>query len=300
MSDPQPKRSDRPSSAGASDRFQDKRTLLHRLVDFLSPGVDSREELIEALAQAEHRHLIDPESRVMVEGVLRMAELTAGDVMVAAARMDLLDIRAPYEEILATVIETAHSRFPVFEDSRDNILGILMAKDLLKLQRAPQLSLKTLLRPAVFVPESKRLNELLRDFRSNRNHLAIVIDEFGNVAGLVTIEDVLEEIVGEIEDEFDERDLKSAVFTLADGSHRVAGDAALEDVNQALGLGLASDEFDTIGGLLSDRLGRVPRRGEVVELAGWHFAVMLTRGGAVRWYRVTRDEDRAQAAVPPT
>ena len=141
---------------------------------------------------------------MMLEGVLRMADMTAGDVMVAAPRMDLLDIDAPYDELLAVVIDTAHSRFPVYEGQRDNIIGILMAKDLLKLQRAPELNLRTLLRPAVFVPESKRLNELLRDFRSNRNHLAIVIDEFGNTAGLITIEDVLEEIVGEIEDEFDE------------------------------------------------------------------------------------------------
>jgi magnesium and cobalt transporter len=140
----------------------------------------------------------------MLEGVLRMADLTAGDVMVAAPRMDLLDIDGPTTELLGVVIETAHSRFPVYEDRRDNVIGILMAKDLLKLQRAPELNLRTLLRPAVFVPESKGLNELLRDFRSNRNHLAIVIDEFGNTAGLITIEDVLEEIVGEIEDEFDE------------------------------------------------------------------------------------------------
>ena len=139
----------------------------------------------------------------MLEGVLRMADLVAGDVMVAEPRMDMLDIDAPYDEILATVIDTGHSRFPVTEGGRANIIGILLAKDLLKLQRAPELNIRALLRPAVFVPESKGLIDLLRDFRSNRNHLAIVIDEFGRTAGLITIEDVLEQIVGDIEDEYD-------------------------------------------------------------------------------------------------
>jgi len=206
--------------------------------------------------------------------------------MVAAPRMDLLDIDAPYDELLGLVIRTAHSRFPVFEDRRDNVIGILMAKDLLKLQRAPELNLRTLLRPATFVPESKGLNELLRDFRSNRNHLAIVIDEFGNTAGLLTIEDVLEQIVGEIEDEFDEKDGESSIYTLADGSQRVAGDTPIEAVNEAFGVALPSDTFDTIGGLVAQELGRVPRRGEAVVLQGLEFSVMLARGGAVRWFKV--------------
>jgi len=283
VSDPQPSRSSRHHQA-------DKRSLFERLVELISPGPDSRDELIETLADAEQRELIEPESRMMLEGVIRMADLTAGDVMVAAPRMDLLDIDAPYDELLNLVIDTAHSRFPVHEGQRDNVIGILMAKDLLKLQRAPELNIRTLLRPAVFVPESKRLNELLRDFRSNRNHLAIVIDEFGNTAGLITIEDVLEEIVGEIEDEFDERDAESGVYTLADGSHRVAGDTAISEVNGAFAVTLPSDTFDTIGGIVAHEFGRVPRRGEAVEIAGLRFEVMLTRGGAVRWFRVSRAE----------
>jgi magnesium and cobalt transporter len=291
VSDPHPKHS--PRAAAAPD---DKRSLFERLVEFLSPGPDSKDELIEALADAEKRELIEPESRLMLEGVIRMADMRAGDVMVAAPRMDLLDIDAPYDELLALVIDTGHSRFPVYEEKRDNIIGILMAKDLLKLQRAPELNLRTLLRPAVFVPESKRLNELLRDFRSNRNHLAMVIDEFGQTAGLITIEDVLEEIVGEIEDEFDEKDGESSVYTLADGSHRVAGDAAIASVNSAFGTELPEADFDTIGGLVAHRLGRVPRRGEAVNVGPLRFSVMLTRGGAVRWYRVSRLEDGDAAA----
>nr|WP_295078659.1 CBS domain-containing protein [uncultured Roseateles sp.] len=271
------------------------RGFLVRLLEFLHPGPDSKSELMDTLADAEKRELIEPESRQMLEGVLRMAELSAGDVLVATPHMDLLDIDAPYDELLGVVITTGHSRFPVFEDSRDNIIGILLAKDLLKVQRAPELNLRALLRPTVFVPESKGLNELLRDFRSNRSHLAIVIDEFGNTAGLITIEDVLEEIVGEIEDEFDDKDGDSSIYTLADGSHRVAGDAEIAAVNAAFSIRLPLDDFDIIGGLVAHEHGRVPRRGEAVELGGLLFSVMLTRGGSVRWFKVSRLPDDAQS-----
>ncbi len=286
MADPHPSRY--PKGADKHGHHVDKRSLFERLVEFVSPGPDSKDELIETLADAEHRELIAPESRMMLEGVIRMADLTAGDAMVAAPRMDVLDIDAPYDELLWMVIDTGHSRFPVFEGKRENIIGTLMAKDLLKLQRAPELNLRTLLRPAVFVPESKGLNDLLRDFRANRNHLAMVIDEFGNTAGLITIEDVLEEIVGEIEDEFDDKDGETGIYTLADGSHRVAGDADITAVNEAFVVKLPVDEFDTIGGLVALALGRVPRRGEAVPLSSLVFTVMLTRGGAVRWFKVTR------------
>ena len=292
MSEPH---SGRPPRAG--DRHHappaERRTLFQKLVELLAPGPDSRDELIESLADAEHKELIAPESRMMLEGVIRMADMTAGDVMVPAGRMDQLDIASDYDELLHVVIDTGHSRFPMYEGQRENVIGILMAKDLLKLQRSPDLNLRTLLRPAVFVPESKGLNELLRDFRSNRNHLAIVIDEFGSTAGLITIEDVLEEIVGEIEDEFDDKDGESSVYTLADGSHRVAGDAEIGAVNESFGARLPQDSFETIGGLIAHELGRVPRRGEAVAMGGLLFSVMLTRGGAVRWFKVTRAPEPA-------
>jgi magnesium and cobalt transporter len=301
VSDPQPSRPSRGAhpgsqSGGAHSKTSrgrarpdiDKRSLFERIIEFVSPGPDSKAELIKTLADAEHRALIEPESRAMLEGVLRMADMSAGDVMVAAPHMDLLSIDADYDELLHVVIDTAHSRFPVYEGARDNVIGILMAKDLLKLQRAPELNLRTLLRPAVFVPESKRLNELLRDFRSNRNHLAIVIDEFGNTAGLITIEDVLEEIVGEIEDEFDDKEHEAGIYTLADGAQRVAGDVLISDVNEAFSIQLPVADFDTIGGLVAHELGRVPRRGEAVGVGGLRFTVMITRGGAVRWFRVER------------
>lgn len=270
-------------------RHDDKRTFLQRLVEFLHPGPDSRAELIEALAEAEDNDVIGAESRVMLEGVLRIADMTARDVMVAAPRMDALDIQAPYPELLNTVIDTGHSRFPVYDGERDNIIGILLAKDLLKLQRAPELNLRALLRPAVFVPETKPLNDLLRDFRANRNHLAIVIDEFGRVAGLVTIEDVLEEIVGDIEDEFDADDEPDGdIFALADGTWRVSGDTPLERVNAWFQVHLPEGEFETIGGYVAHAMGRVPRRGETFQAEGLTLTVQHARGGAVRWFKVTR------------
>jgi magnesium and cobalt transporter len=266
---------DHPPSTGPqrSLRHEDKRGFLQKLAEFIHPGPDSKDELIETLAEAEDNDIINAESRVMLEGVIRIADMTAGDVMVAAPRMDVLDIDAPFDELLHLVIDTAHSRFPVYED-------------LLKLQRAPELNIRALLRPATFVPESKGLNDLLREFRGNRNHLAIVIDEFGRVAGLITIEDVLEEIVGEIEDEFDVVEDDGDIFSLADSTWRVSGNTAIERINESFGLKLAVDGFDTIGGLIAHTMGHVPKRGEVHELEGLRFVVLHTKGGAVKWFKV--------------
>ncbi len=282
MSDPHPPR--------LPDR-EDKRTFLQKLAEFLHPGPDSADELIETLAEAQQNNIIGPESRAMLEGVIRMADMTAGDVMVPATQIDMVNINEPFEVLMHGVIDTAHSRFPVFEGERENIIGILMAKDLLKLQRAPELNIRALLRPAVFVPESKGLNDLLRDFQGNHNHQAIVIDEFGRVAGLVTIEDVLEQIVGEIEDEFDIADDEGDIFGLADRTYRVSGDTPIERVDDAFGVTLIStdpdDEFDTIGGLIAHEMGHVPKRGEQHTLGGLNFVVLHTKGGAVKWFKVS-------------
>ena len=290
MSDPYPAR----SSSSVPER-EDKRGFLQKLAEFIHPGPDSRDELLETLSEAEDNHIIGAESRAMLEGVIRMADMAAGEVMVAATRMDLINIAAPFDELLHVVIETAHSRFPVYEGERENIIGILMAKDLLKRQRAPELNIRALLRPAVFVPETKGLNDLLREFRGNRNHLAIVIDEFGRMAGLITIEDVLEQIVGEIEDEFDIPEDDGDIFGLADRTYRVSGDTSVERVSEAFGVqvrGSDPDEtFDTIGGLIAHEMGHVPKRGEHLQLSGLHFVVLHTKGGAVRWFKVSRVED---------
>jgi magnesium and cobalt transporter len=270
---------------------EDKRTFLQKLVEFIHPGPDSTAELIETLAEAEGNNVIGAESRVMLEGVIRMADMTAGDVMVPATRMDLIDIDAPYDELLRVVISTAHSRFPVFEGDHENIIGILMAKDLLKLQRAPEFNIRALLRPAAFVPESKGLNDLLREFRGNRNHLAMVVDEFGRTAGLITIEDVLEQIVGEIEDEFDIAGDEGDIFGLADRTYRVSGDTPVERVNDAFNVTLTGGDpdaaFDTIGGLIAHEMGHVPKRGEQHVMAGLQFVVLHTKGGAVKWFKVS-------------
>ena len=271
--------------------MSDKRGLLQRLAEMLHPGPDSTEELIASLSEAEDRHIINTESRVMLEGVIRLSSMTAGDVMVAAPRMDILSIDAPFDELLHAVIDTAHSRFPVYERDRENIIGILLAKDLLKLQRAPELNLRTLLRPAAFIPESKGLNDLLREFRGNRNHLAIVIDEFGRVAGLITIEDVLEEIVGEIEDEFDEDESDGDIFALADGTWRISGDTPVVRINQAFELQLSDSDVDTVGGLIAHEMGHVPKRGESHTMQGWRFEVLHARGGAVKWFKAHQPAD---------
>lgn len=283
-----PSVADNPPSPGPqrSLRQEDKRGFLQRLAEFIHPGPDSKDELIETLADAEDNDIINAESRIMLEGVIRIADMTAGDVMVAAPRMDVLSIEAPYEDLLHLVIDTAHSRFPVYEGERENIIGILLAKDLLKLQRAPELNIRALLRPATFVPESKGLNDLLREFRGNRNHLAIVIDEFGRVAGLITIEDVLEEIVGEIEDEFDEAEEAGDIYSLADSTWRVGGDTSIERINESFGVKLPEDGFETIGGLIAHTMGHVPRRGEIHEIEGLRFIVLHTKGGAVKWFKV--------------
>ena len=287
MSDPHPTRPDR----------EDKRTFLQKLAEFIHPGPDSTDELIATLADAEDNDIIGAESRRMLEGVIRMADMTAGEVMVPATQMELVNIADPYDVMMHGVIDTAHSRFPVFEGERENIIGILMAKDLLKLQRAPELNIRALLRPAAFVPESKGLNDLLRDFQSNHNHMAIVIDEFGRVAGLVTIEDVLEEIVGEIEDEFDIDEDEGDVYALADRTYRVSGDTPIDRVENAFGVKLSGadpdDQFDTIGGLIAHEMGHVPKRGERHVLGGFNFVVMLTQGGAVKWFKVSPVADAA-------
>ena len=294
MSDPHPQR--------LPDK-EDKRTFLQKVAEFIHPGPDSTEELIETLAEAEDNEIIGADSRVMLERVIRMADMTAGDVMVAAPRMDLVNIEAPFDELLRLVISTAHSRFPVYEGARENIIGVLMAKDLLKLQRSPTLKLRALLRPVNFIPETKGLYDLLREFRSNHYHLSIVVDEFGNIAGLVTMEDVLEQIVGEIEDEFDTPDEEGDIFALADGSYRVAGDLDLSRAVQAFDLHLpahAMENFDTLGGYVAHTLGHVPRRGQVLQWEGLELRVLLTKGGAVRWFQVRRPEAPATDTAEST
>ncbi len=278
-----------------SDSPASPRSFLRKIAEYLHPGPDSIAELFATLEEAEDGGLINAQSLAMLEGVLKLSSMTAGDVMVAAPRMDLLDIDADFDELLHVVIDTAHSRFPVFEGEQDNIIGILLAKDLLKRQRAPEINLRALLRPAVFVPESKGLNDLLTDFRGKRNHLALVVDEFGKTAGLITIEDILEEIVGEIEDEFDTIDGDAASMDIVslpdDGAYRVSGQAPLAKLAEHFDSEFSAaeqEQFETIGGLVAHRMGHVPRKGEEHIVGGLRLVVLISTSGAIKWFRATR------------
>lgn len=266
--------------------------LWKKLLGKLFTKPQSKEELIELMDSAEIKDFIGPESRIMLEGVLNIGDMRVGDIMVPSPRMDMLDIDMGMDALLEVVIDIGHSRYPVYENDKENIIGVLMAKDLLKLQRAPELNIKILLRTAVFVPESKKLNDLLRDFKRNRNHMAMVVDEFGRIAGLVTFEDVLEEIVGEIEDEFDTETDVGDIYSLVDNSFRVAGHTPIEAINQRFEVELPTnvdeETFDTIGGLIAHEMGHVPHKGEHRDMQGLRFEVMHAKGGSVKWYRVKK------------
>ena len=223
---------------------------------------------------------LDAEEKSMLTGVLEVSETQVRDVMVPRSQMVVIDIEDEFDEILAMIVESGHSRFPVIGEDRDEVLGILLAKDLLRYfgsDAARELSIRKLLRPAAVIPESKRLNALLKEFRASHNHMAIVVDEYGGVAGLLTIEDVLEEIVGEIEDEHDDEE---AEFIRPDGdrngkpSFAVRALTRVEDFNDYFGVKLEDEEYDTIGGLVMHELGRLPRRGEKVHFGGFEFAVV--------------------------
>lgn len=269
-----------------------KNNIKSKFIDWLSPRITNRADVSAWLVKAHDNKAIGAESLRMMQGVLELTQSCAGDIMVAAPAMDVINIDDPMEDILSYVIDIAHSRFPVYEGEKENIIGILHTKDLIKLQKAPELNVRTLLRPTVWIPESKGLVDLLREFRRNRSHQAIVVDEFGRVAGLVTIKDVLEEIVGEIEDEFDTNEDKGEIFALSDGSYRVAGRTKLVDVLDAFEIELTQKEeeedFHTIGGLIAHEMGYVPRRGEIFVLGTLKFEVMHTKSGAVKWFRVRR------------
>lgn len=252
---------------------------------------DAGIDILSLVEREEAAGGVEEQERRMIRGIIDLEDKAAREIMVPRIDMAAADIEDHLDEIAAIVTERGYSRVPVYRENIDDIVGILYAKDLLRALTAGgrERPLQELLREPFFIPESKRLDELLTEMQARRTHMAIVVDEYGGTAGLVTIEDLLEEIVGEIEDEFDDDDEEySGIYTLADGSHRVAGDATVAAVNQAFGVRLPEDEFETIGGLVADEIGHVPRRGETAEVGGLRLSVMLARGGAVRWFRVVR------------
>jgi len=253
------------------------KSLLERLADFLTPQpispTERRQELIDTLREAQSEGLIDADALSMIEGVFQVGQLSARDILVPRAQIDWIDINLSLPAVIKSVITAAHSRFPVFEGSKDNVIGILLAKDLLRHSTEADFQVRDWLRPAVFIPESKRLSVLLRDFKDNRNHLAIVVDEYSGVAGIITIEDVLEQIVGDIEDEHDIDEEADNIISLDNGDIRVKGITELEQFNETLGTDFADENIETVAGLVIQHLGRVPKMGELVQIGGVEFEV---------------------------
>jgi len=255
----------------------ESKSLLERISDLLTPSPSSpseqRRELLETLKEAQAEGLIDADALAMIEGVFQVSELSARDILIPRAQIDWIDINESVEDTIAEVIRAAHSRFPVYENNRDNVIGILLAKDLLRHSQEEDFQLRDWLRPAVFIPESKRLSVLLKDFREHRNHIAIVVDEYGGVAGLVTIEDVLEQIVGDIEDEHDTDDIEDNIINVSETEFRIRGITELEQVNETLGTNFADEDNDTLAGFILRNLGRVPHKGESITIGNILFEV---------------------------
>jgi magnesium and cobalt transporter len=265
-----------------------KPTLLERLSAFIMREPEDREQLIELLHSSHERNLLDADALAMIEGVLQVSELHARDIMVPRSQMDVIDINESPDRFVPFVIQTAHSRFPVTSGNKDDIIGVLLAKDLLRYYAGEEeFNVREMLRPVVFIPESKPLNVLLKEFRKNRNHIAIVVDEYGGVAGLVTIEDVLEQIVGDIEDEYDFDEVEDNIIQDKSGLYRVKAMTEIEDFNDKFGTDFSDDEFDTIGGLVLKRFGRVPKRGEQVNMEGFTFTVLRADSRRVHLLEVT-------------
>jgi len=267
---------------------QKRKTFLERLTAFIFREPENREDLLAALQEAHSRNLLDADALSMIEGVLQVSELRARDLMVPRTQADMIDVGEPVESWIGRVIDTAHSRFPVYEGDRDHIIGILLAKDLLRFYTEKEFDLRSMLRPVVYIPESKPLNVLLRDFRANRNHMAIVVDEYGSVAGLITIEDVLEQIVGDIEDEYDIDETADNIVAETGDRFRVKALTEIGSFNETFGTTFPDQEFDTVGGLITDRFGRVPRRGDRVEIDGLRFEVLRADARQVHLLQVSR------------
>lgn len=264
------------------------RSWLERLSQALLREPQDREQLVELLRDASQRELLDESALNMIEGVLQISEMQVRDIMVPRAQMVIVEQDAKPEEFLPVVVESAHSRFPVIGENRDEVIGILLAKDLLNydLQTDTTFEIAKLLRPFIVVPESKRLDALLQEFRRTRNHIAIVIDEYGNVAGLVTLEDILEQIVGDIEDEYD-IDEETNIKQYSKTQYIVKALTPVEDFNEYFKSNLNEEEYDTIGGLVTHEFGHLPKRGESILLDRFRFKILHADNRRIRLMRVT-------------
>ena len=268
---------------------QGQRSWLERITQAFAHEPKSRQELLEVLREAHENKLLDTEALSIVEGAIQVADLQVRDIMIPRSQIISIKACQDPQEFLPAVIDAAHSRYPVIGENLDEVLGILLAKDLLPLLlqgREQPFDLRKLLRPAIFVPESKRLNVLLREFRANRNHMAIVIDEYGGVAGLVTIEDVLEQIVGEIEDEHDVTEDRF-IKALPSGDFIVKALTPVEDFNASFATDFSDDDFDTVGGVVMSAFGHMPKRNEVTDIEGFRFRVVNADSRRIHLLRVT-------------
>lgn len=263
-------------------------TLVDRLIAMLGREPEGRETLMQQLHAAFERHVFDADALFIIEGALNVSDIQVRDVMIPRARMDVVHLDDKIEDVIEFAMRTAHSRFPVVGDDKDDVLGILLAKDLLRAVGKSQFQLREVLRPAVFIPESKRLNVLLREFRISHNHMALVVDEYGGISGLITIEDVLEQIVGDIEDEYDFDETAGNIVADQLGRYRVKAGTDIESFNEAFGCHIESSEVDTIGGLVIAHLGHVPQRGESVVIDGLGFKVLRADGRRVLTLLVER------------
>jgi len=272
----------------------EQKSWFNRLTQAFAHEPKNRKELLEVLREAHQNKLLDSEALAIVEGAIQVADQQVRDIMVPRSQMMSIKANQSPQEFLPAIIEAAHSRYPVVGESLDDVIGILLAKDLLPLILSGEhasFDIKTLLRPATFVPESKRLNVLLREFRANHNHMAVVIDEYGGVAGLVTIEDVLEQIVGDIEDEHDVEEENSFIKPLPSGDFLIKALTPIENFNETFDTTFSDDEFDTVGGLVVSNFGHMPKRNEVTEIDGFRFRVLNADSRRIHLLRVTPVSD---------
>ncbi|MGZ8967483.1 MAG: HlyC/CorC family transporter, partial [Gallionella sp.] len=257
---------------------------------------EDREQLVQLLHAAYEKNLLDAEALAMMEGVLQVSERQVREIMLPRAQMDVIDIGQLPETFIPFVIETAHSRFPVIDGDKDHIIGILLAKDLLRYYAGESFDVRDMLRPAVFVPEAKRLNVLLSDFRSKHNHIALVVNEYGGVSGMVTIEDVLEQIVGDISDEYDFDEDEDNII-VQDANHwRVKADTEIEAFNEVMGTEFSDEECDTVGGLVLLAAGQLPKRDDQIVIGNLSFTVLRADSRRLYSLLVTRTEARELAA----
>ena len=285
-----------------NDDIPPSRSWFEKLTQIFQDSPQDREELVQVLKAAETNTLINPELLSMMLGVMHISEMQARDIMIPRPEMVVIDEDMDFPTMLNAVVDSGHSRFPVIGDNRDDIEGILLAKDLLHFSSLVEsdadskFSLKDYLRPAVVIPESKRLDTLLKEFRANRNHMAIVVDEYGGVAGLITIEDVLEQIVGEIEDEFDIDDDDDNIHKMADNRFNVKARTSIEEFNEYFKTQLSNEEYDTIGGILMQSFGHMPVRGETTVVECLKFEILSADTRRIKLIKVSHQPEKVIAA----